>query len=85
MTGTGHEGVDESGARRRQRGSARIEAPRAGPGQALIRVRAAGICGTDLHIYHDEFKTVPPVVMGHEVAGDVVAAGPDADTPLRHA
>ena len=59
-----------------------IEAPRAGPGQALIRVRAAGICGTDLHIYHDEFKTVPPVVMGHEVAGDVVAAGPDTDAPL---
>ena len=59
-----------------------IAEPQAGPGQALIRVRAAGICGTDLHIYHDEFKTVPPVVMGHEVAGDVVAVGPDTDAPL---
>lgn len=47
--------------------------PRAG--QALIEVSAAGICGTDLHIYHDEFKTRPPVVMGHEVAGRIVAVG----------
>ena len=37
----------------------------------LIEVRAAGICGTDLHIYHDEFRTRPPVVIGHEVAGTV--------------
>ena len=36
---------------------------------------AAGICGTDLHIYHDEFKTKPPVVLGHELSGEVVALG----------
>ena len=48
-----------------------IDEPEPGPGQALIEVRAAGICGTDLHIYHDEFRTRPPVVMGHEVAGAV--------------
>ena len=49
--------------------------PEPGPGQVLIAVRAAGICGTDLHIWHDEFPTTPPVVMGHEVAGEVVGAG----------
>ena len=49
-----------------------IEAPRAGPGQALIRVRAAGICGTDIHIYKDEFKSRPPVVLGHEISGRIV-------------
>ncbi len=49
--------------------------PRPGPGQVLLAVRAAGICGTDLHIYHDEFPTQPPVVLGHELAGEVVAAG----------
>jgi L-iditol 2-dehydrogenase len=38
-------------------------------------VHAAGICGTDLHIYHDEFRTRPPVVIGHEVAGTVAALG----------
>ena len=49
--------------------------PRPGPGQVLLAVRAAGICGTDLHIYHDEYPTQPPVVLGHELAGEVVAAG----------
>jgi L-iditol 2-dehydrogenase len=52
-----------------------IGEPEPGPGQALIEVRAAGICGTDLHIYYDEFRTRPPVVMGHEVAGVVAALG----------
>jgi L-iditol 2-dehydrogenase len=52
-----------------------IDEPEPGPGQALIEVRAAGICGTDLHIYHDEFRTRPPVVMGHEIAGVVAALG----------
>ena len=45
--------------------------------QVLIRVKAAGICGTDLHIYHDEFKVRPPVVMGHEIAGIIEAVGSD--------
>ena len=53
-----------------------IAEPAPGPGQVLIRVKAAGICGTDLHIYHDEFKTVPPVVLGHEVAGEICGARP---------
>ena len=52
-----------------------IPEPQPGPGQVLIEVAAAGICGTDLHIYHDEFKTNPPVVLGHEIAGEVVALG----------
>lgn len=55
----------------------RISEPTPGPGEALIEVSAAGICGTDLHIYHDEFRCNPPVVLGHEVAGRVVALGPD--------
>jgi L-iditol 2-dehydrogenase len=53
-----------------------IPVPEPGVGEVLIGVEAAGICGTDLHIYHDEFKTVPPVVLGHEVAGRIVALGP---------
>ena len=54
-----------------------VQEPTPGPGQVLIAVKAAGICGTDLHIWHDEFPTTPPVVMGHEVAGEVVAVGTD--------
>lgn len=50
--------------------------PQPGPHQVLIAVQAAGLCGTDLHIWHDEFATKPPVIMGHEVAGEVVAVGP---------
>jgi L-iditol 2-dehydrogenase len=49
--------------------------PIPGPGQVRIAVRAAGICGTDLHILHDEFPARPPVTLGHEVAGVVEAVG----------
>lgn len=52
-----------------------IDEPDPGNGQVKIKVRAAGICGTDLHIYKDEFRSFPPVVLGHEVAGEIVALG----------
>jgi L-iditol 2-dehydrogenase len=52
-----------------------IADPTPPPGHVVIEVGAAGICGTDLHIYHDEFRTRPPVVIGHEVAGTVAALG----------
>lgn len=52
-----------------------IDEPHAGAGQVTIAVKAAGICGTDLHIYKDEFKSIPPVVLGHEVAGEIVEIG----------
>ena len=41
-------------------------------GEALLEVRAAGICGTDLHIEAGEYPSVPPVTMGHEVCGVVL-------------
>lgn len=44
-------------------------------GEALLEVRAAGICGTDLHIEADEFRSAPPVTMGHEVCGVVAEIG----------
>ena len=46
-----------------------------GPGEVKIAVRNAGICGTDLHIYHDHFMSNPPVVMGHEFCGEVAEVG----------
>jgi L-iditol 2-dehydrogenase len=52
-----------------------IPEPDRPPGHVLIEVKAAGICGTDLHIYYDEFRSRPPVVLGHEVAGQVVELG----------
>ncbi|GMR09855.1 MAG: zinc-binding dehydrogenase [Anaerolineae bacterium] len=43
--------------------------------EVLIEVKAAGICGTDIHIRHDSFPYWPPVIMGHEFSGVVVEAG----------
>lgn len=48
-----------------------------GPGEVLLEVLGAGICGTDLHIEADEFRSAPPVTMGHEVCGVVAAHGDD--------
>lgn len=50
-----------------------------GPGEVALDVRAAGICGTDLHIWLGEYDSVPPVTMGHEVCGTVAELGDGAD------
>jgi threonine 3-dehydrogenase len=56
-----------------------IEAPKPGMNDVLIRVRRAGICGTDVHIYKwDDWaqRTIPvPMAVGHEFVGEVVEAG----------
>jgi L-iditol 2-dehydrogenase len=45
--------------------------------EVLIEVAAAGICGTDVHIKHDQAFYTPPVVLGHEYSGKVVEIGSD--------
>lgn len=50
------------------------------PDEVLIEVKAAGICGTDIHILHDNFPYWPPVILGHEFSGDVVDVGPEVTT-----
>lgn len=58
--------------------------PDVGPEDVLIQVKAAGLCGTDLHVYDwlenivREYKPRLPLVMGHEFAGVIVEAGPQA-------
>src|SRR5579872_3939798 len=56
-----------------------VPVPKVGPEDALIRVEAASICGTDLHIFSwDEWaqgRIHPPLIIGHEFAGTVVALG----------
>ena len=47
------------------------------PDEALIRVRACGICGTDLHIHKGEFLSQFPLIPGHEIAGEIAAIGSD--------
>jgi L-iditol 2-dehydrogenase len=50
-----------------------------GPGEVALDVRAAGVCGTDLHIWLGEYDSVPPVTMGHEVCGTVAEVGDGVD------
>lgn len=51
--------------------------PEPGPGEVLIRIRHVGVCGTDLHIFNGTFPFFEyPRIIGHELAGEVVATGP---------
>src|ERR1700689_3671731 len=56
-----------------------IDAPRPGINDVLIRVKRAGICGTDVHIYKwDDWaqRTIPvPMAIGHEFVGEIVETG----------
>jgi L-iditol 2-dehydrogenase len=56
-----------------------LPAPAAGAGDLLVRVKACGICGSDVHGYDGSTgRRIPPIVMGHEAAGIVEAAGAEA-------
>lgn len=52
-----------------------VPVPSSAAGEALIRVRACGICGTDLHFYRGELPAAPNISPGHEFAGEVVELG----------
>lgn len=53
----------------------RVPVPEPGPGEVLLRVLVAGVCGTDAHLHHGEFGPTYPLTPGHEFVGEVVAAG----------
>ena len=52
-----------------------VPEPVPGADDVLIKVRAAGICGTDLHIFKGEYEATYPIIPGHEFSGVVVAVG----------
>lgn len=52
-----------------------VPEPEISPEEVLIRVRACGICGSDLKIQDDEHPYTPPVIVGHEFSGEIVAVG----------
>jgi L-iditol 2-dehydrogenase len=68
-------------------GDVRIEdapEPTPGRGEVKIRVRACSTCGTDVKISRfGHHHIVPPRVMGHEIAGEIVEVGPDVDDGWR--
>src|SRR5512142_359179 len=53
-----------------------------GPGQVLVRVKATGVCGSDLHSYRDarigDTVVKEPLILGHEFSGVVEEVGPDS-------
>src|SRR5213593_4460793 len=58
-----------------QFGIEEVERPRAGPGEAVIRVTLTTICGTDLHIVRGEYPVKPGLVIGHEPVGVIEEIG----------
>ncbi|MBB4393886.1 D-arabinose 1-dehydrogenase-like Zn-dependent alcohol dehydrogenase [Bradyrhizobium sp. ERR14] len=55
-----------------------VPVPQPGPGEILVKVKACGVCHTDLHAASGDWpvKPVPPFIPGHEAAGTVAALGP---------
>jgi propanol-preferring alcohol dehydrogenase len=59
---------------------ASVPVPRPGAGQVLLRIRACGVCRTDLHVAEGELPNPKlPLVLGHEIVAEVVELGPAAD------
>lgn len=53
-----------------------MEVPKIRPEEVLVKVRACGICGSDIHGYDGSTgRRIPPLVMGHEAAGEIVEVG----------
>jgi len=59
----------------RELGLAEVERPVLGHNQVLVRVTHSGVCGTDLHIYEGAIPVRHPLIMGHEMIGEVVDGG----------
>ena len=55
-----------------------VEKPKPGASECLVKVLACGICGTDRHIYHGEYPSSKPVILGHEFGGVIEEVGPDS-------
>jgi len=58
-------------------GIVEVPVPKLRPNDVLIKVKACGVCGTDLHIHEGEFLAKFPLIPGHETVGVVAAIGPD--------
>jgi len=58
---------------------AEVEKPKPGSKECLVKVLACGICGTDRHIYHGEYPSAKPVILGHEFGGVIEEVGPNSN------
>ena len=65
-----------------------VPQPKPGPGEALVRIRACGVCGSDMHFYEtdaDDYILYPgltkfPAILGHEFAGEIAEIGPGPES-----
>lgn len=53
----------------------RVPDPTCAPDEVIVRVATVGICGTDVHIYRNEYLSKFPLIPGHEFSGTVVEVG----------
>ena len=60
-----------------------IVVPDPGPGEALVRVQACGVCHTDLHYREGAINDDFPFLLGHEASGTVERVGPGVDNGVR--
>lgn len=56
-----------------------IPVPKPAPGKVLIKIAAAGVCHSDLHVIEGDLPYPDDLIMGHEIAGYIVAYGPGVD------
>lgn len=54
---------------------ATVPDPKPAAGQVLIRMRASGMCGTDVHVHHGHIPVTLPKILGHEPVGEITALG----------
>jgi len=63
-----------------------VPTPAPQPGEALVRIRKVGVCGSDIHLYRHgrigDIVITTPLVIGHECMGEVTGVGPDVDPAL---
>ncbi len=60
-----------------------VDDPVCGPDEVIVRVARAGICGTDIHIYRNEYMSGFPLIPGHEFGGEVVEVGSQVKTGVK--
>jgi 2-desacetyl-2-hydroxyethyl bacteriochlorophyllide A dehydrogenase len=68
----------------RQAAVIEVDDPLPGPGEVVVRIAACGVCGSDLNAWRGVpgiQYPLPPGAPGHETVGEVVARGPDVDSP----
>lgn len=56
-----------------------VPEPKAGPGEVVIQVEAAGLCASDLHVQEGKAGLLGPMTVGHEIAGKVLEIGAGVD------